>query len=177
MLLESQLESLRFPIGRWQKPTSSDTVARAADIATLAAFPARLRARLALASEAALDTPYRPDGWTVREVVHHCADSHMNCIIRIKLALTEEKPTIKPYAEELWALLPDYRMPVEHSLRLLESIHARLDHLLVHMRERDWAREYVHPQYRDTYTVEQVVSLYGWHCRHHFGHVALVVGE
>ena len=177
MLTESELEKLRFPVGRWQKPESSDATMRAADIATLAAFPAKLRARIDLATEAQLNTPYRPEGWTVRQVVHHCADSHMNCIIRVKLALTEDKPTIKPYAEELWAELPDYQMPVEHSLCMLESVHARLDHLLSRLQPADWAREYMHPQYGAIFTVAQVASLYAWHCRHHFGHMALVVGE
>ena len=95
-------------------------------VATLAAFPQRLRARLAGATDAQLDTPYRPEGWTVRQVVHHCADSHINCLIRIKLSLTEDQPTIKPYAEERWAELPDYRLPVEASLHLLDSVHARI---------------------------------------------------
>lgn len=175
MLTETQLESLRFPIGRWQKPTEVTPTERGAMIATLAAFPERLRTRLVDVTDTQLDTPYRLEGWTVRQVVHHCADSHINCLIRIKLSLTEDKPTIKPYAEERWAELPDYKLPIEHSLRLLESVHARIAYVLTHVQADDWAREYVHPQYGATFTLDQVLSLYAWHCDHHFGHVGLVV--
>ncbi len=175
MLSESQLESLRYPVGRWQRPEVLSTAQREAMIATLAAFPERLRARLSGATDALLDTPYRPEGWTVRQVVHHCADSHINCLIRIKLSLTEDLPTIKPYAEERWAELPDYKLPIESSLRLLESVHARIVYVLGHLQPGDWARAYLHPQYGATFTIDQVMALYAWHCDHHFGHVGLVV--
>jgi hypothetical protein len=175
MLTETQLEPLRFPIGRWQKPAVVTPSERAAMVATLAAFPQRLRARLAGATDAQLDTPYRPEGWTVRQVVHHCADSHINCLIRIKLSLTEDQPAIKPYAEERWAELPDYRLPVEASLQLLDSVHARIVHVLSHVQVADWARTYVHPQYGTAFSLDQVLSLYAWHCDHHFGHVGLVL--
>ena len=177
MLTDAQLEALRFPVGRWQRLEVANDGAIAEDIANLAAFPGRLRARLAHASDAQLDTPYRPDGWKVRQVVHHCADSHLNCLIRLKLALTEDMPTIKPYAEERWADLPDYQLPVESSLRMLESLHERIDFVLKHLQPSDWELAYVHPQYGKTFTIAQVVSLYAWHCLHHFGHVGLVVGE
>jgi hypothetical protein len=154
-----------------------DVVAQEADQAVIAAFPALLAAKVAHATDAQLDTPYRPDGWTVRQVVHHCADSHINCLIRLKLALTEDQPTIKPYAEERWAELPDYQLPIETSLRLLESVHARITYLLAGLAPGDWGRMYIHPQYGTTFTIAQVVSLYAWHCRHHFGHVCLVMGD
>lgn len=177
MLTESQLESLRFPVGRWQKPDVVTPAEWAEYQTILAGFPARLRTRLAQVTDTQLDTPYRPEGWTVRQVVHHCADSHMNCLIRLKLSLTEDKPTIKPYAEELWAELPDYILPIESSLRLLDCLHARIAYLLKHITPAQMAREYIHPQYQSIFRIDQVVSLYAWHCRHHFGHVALVVGE
>ncbi len=177
MLTEEQLESLRFPVGRWQKPEVVTADDWAEHLATLAGFPARLRKRLAHANDAQLDTPYRPDGWTVRQVVHHCADSHMNCLIRLKLSLTEDKPTIKPYAEELWAELPDYILPLEPSLRLLDGIHERISYLLTHITPAQRAREYIHPQYQSIFSIDQVVSLYAWHCKHHFGHVGLVVAK
>jgi hypothetical protein len=175
MLTETQLESLRFPVGRWQKPEVATVGDWEANQAILTAFPARLRAQLAAVTDVQLDTAYRPDGWTVRQVVHHCADSHMNCLIRLKLSLTEDKPTIKPYAEQLWAELPDYILPIESSLRLLDSLHARIAYLLTHITPAQRAREYIHPQYQSTYRIDEVVSLYAWHCRHHMGHIALVV--
>lgn len=175
MLPDTQLESLRFPVGRWQKPELVTTAELAADQATLSKFPTLLKARLAHATEAQLDTHYRPEGWTVRQVVHHCADSHINCLIRIKLSLTEDKPTIKPYEENLWAELPDYQLPIEPSLRLLESVHERICYVLAQVTPEQWAREYIHPQYQSIFRLDQVLSLYAWHCRHHFGHVGLVV--
>lgn len=175
MLTESQLESLRYPVGRWQRPTVHDPRAVASGRAVLAAFPAALRAAVQSLPDALLDTPYRPEGWTVRQVVHHVADSHLNCLVRFKLALTEELPTIKPYMEDRWARLPDYRLPVEGSLRLLEAVHDRIDHVVGGMADQDWLREYLHPEYGQTFALYQVLSLYAWHCDHHMGHVRLVV--
>jgi hypothetical protein len=174
-ITEAELEQLRFPVGRWQRPESLSEASLEADLATLAAFPSILTPRVAHLGDEILNTPYRPGGWTVRQVIHHCADSHINCWVRFKLALTEDNPTIKPYAEELWAELPDYQLPIASSLEMLTLVHARLTHIMTHMKPEDWLREYIHPQYGTTFALYQVASLYAWHCRHHLGHVGLVV--
>ena len=120
------MEDLRFPVGRHQRPASLTPDQRRAAIETIIATPARLRAAVRGLGESQLDTPYRPDGWTVRQVVHHVPDSHMNAFIRFKLALTEDTPTIKPYNEAAWAELADSRrVPIEVSLDLLDALHLR----------------------------------------------------
>jgi hypothetical protein len=172
---EASLENLKFPIGRWQRPEGVSAADLQTYQATLAAFPAQIRAQVAHLSDEVLNTPYRPEGWTVRQVVHHCADSHTNALIRFKLALTEEKPTIRPYKENLWAQLPDYHLPVESSLRIIDAVHERLVFVLQQMRPEDWAREYVHPEYGVVFRLDQVAALYAWHCRHHMGHIGLVI--
>ena len=175
MIPETELEKLRFPVGRWQRPESLSKASLEVDLATLAAFPSILTPKVAHLGDEILNTPYRPGGWTVRQVIHHCADSHINCWVRFKLALTEDNPTIKPYAEELWAELPDYQLPIASSLEMLTLVHARLTHIMTHLKPEDWLREYIHPQYGTTFALYQVASLYAWHCRHHLGHVGLVV--
>jgi hypothetical protein len=173
---EASLENLRFPIGRWQRPETALSAAELeAHMATLAGFPALIRAKVAHLTDEVLDTPYRPEGWTVRQVVHHCADSHTNGMIRTKLSLTEEKPTIKPYKENFWAQLPDYQLPVASSLRMIEVVHERWVFLLQQVQPEDWAREYVHPEYGTVFRLDQVVDLYAWHCKHHLGHICIVV--
>ena len=122
-------------------------------------------------SEQQLLTPYRDGGWTIAQVVHHLADSHLNSYIRFKLALTEDNPTIKPYDEAAWAMLADSRMPIDSSLQLLESVHARWVTLLRSMKEADFARTYVHPEHGKTFTLWGVLGMYAWHGRHHTAHV------
>src|SRR5581483_4295348 len=125
---------LRYPVGRFEPPTSITDEQRRAWIAEIASAPARFRQAVMDLNDVQLDTPYRPHGWTVRQVIHHVADSHMNSYIRFRLALTEDNPTVKPYHEELWAELPDAKtMPVEVSLELLETLHARWVKLLESM--------------------------------------------
>lgn len=178
MTTTTDLEQLRFPIGKWNRPETNDAASLAASIATLAAFPAKLRAAVAHLSDEQLDTPYRPGGWTVRQVVHHCADSHMNAYIRCKLALTEDKPTVKPYFEDRWAELKDGKtLPAEISLRLLEALHTRWEVLLRSMTDQQLLRSFIHPEFGVEYRLFQVISLYAWHSEHHLGHVRLVSGE
>src|SRR6185503_4026441 len=119
------MEDLRYPVGRFQRPRSLEPKQRRAAIDTIAEAPTKLRAAVAGLSDAQLDTPYRPEGWTVRQVVHHLADSHMNGMIRVKLALTEDTPTIKPYDENAWSTLPDMNLPIAVSLSLIDGIHTR----------------------------------------------------
>ena len=133
--------------------------------------PAELRAAVHGLSPEQLDTPYRLEGWTVRQVVHHLPDSHMNSFIRFKLALTEEEPTIKPYDEDLWARLGDVRnTPVEVSLRLLESLHQRWVVLLRSLGDEDWPRKFRHPEL-GVMSLERNLALYAWHGRHHVAHI------
>jgi hypothetical protein len=159
--------SLRYPIG---KPSESK-LSHAANIAAIAGLPLAMRAAVSGLSETQLETPYREGGWTVRQVVHHVADSHMNAYVRIRLALTEDWPAIKPYAEARWAELADAKtLPVEVSLRLLEALHERWAALLQSLGEADWARGYVHPE-NGRQTLDAVAALYSWHSRHHTAHV------
>jgi hypothetical protein len=159
--------SLRYPIGDFDQSQMD----RTRDIAAIAGLPSALRAAISGLSDAQLDTPYREGGWTVRQLVHHVADSHINAYVRIRLALTEDWPTIKPYAEAEWATLEDARtLPVEVSLALLESLHRRWVVLLESLAESDWARGYVHPE-DGREPLETVAAIYSWHGRHHVAHV------
>jgi hypothetical protein len=160
----------RFPIGKFRRAEANLTD-HAAHLAVLAALPENLRAAIEGLSTAQLDTPYRDGGWTVRQLVHHVADSHMNACIRIRLALTEDWPTIKPYDEKLWAELSDARTaPPDLSLRLLDALHYRWVVLLRALSEDQWQRGYVHPE-NGRQTIAEAVALYDWHSRHHTAHI------
>jgi hypothetical protein len=161
---------LSYPIGRFDRPGPSTAADRAARMDTLAALPANLRGAVRGLGDAQLDTPYRPGGWTVRQLVHHVADSHMNGYTRVKLALTEENPVIKPYEEAEWAKLPDSRLPVELSLSILDAVHARLDAILRSLTPEQWARPFLHPA-GGPQTIDIWAALYSWHSRHHTAHV------
>jgi uncharacterized damage-inducible protein DinB len=161
----------RYPIGHPDlKPVLSAEERRAA-IDSIAAVPANLRAAVAGLTPEQLDTPYREGGWTVRQVVHHVPDSHMNAYIRFKLGLTEDTPTIKLYEEGLWAQLDDSRTtPPEVSLTLLETLHRRWVDILKSMRPEDFQRTLNHPE-KGRLTLDQMLGLYHWHGRHHVAHV------
>lgn len=164
---------LAYPIGRFERPTSSTNADRAQRITNLAALPANLRGATRGLSDEQLDTPYRPAGWTVRQLVHHVADSHMNGYVRVKLALTEENPVIRPYDEKRWAELADSRLPIEVSLGILEGVHARLDALLRSLTPEQFARPFVHPD-SGPQTLDVWVAMYDWHSRHHTAHVTML---
>ena len=162
---------LRYPIGRFKTHAAISSGERADAIATLAELPEQLRNATDGLSAAQLSTPYREGGWTVRQVVHHVPDSHMNSFIRCKLALTEEEPTIKPYDEDSWARLGDVRnTAVEVSLSLLESLHQRWVVLLRSLRDEDWSRNFRHPEL-GLMSLEKNLALYAWHGRHHVAHI------
>jgi len=161
---------LRYPIGKFKKTEGVSDAQRTALIAAIAEAPAKLRAAATGLSEEQLDTPYRPGGWTVRQVVHHVPDSHMNSLVRFKLALTENEPTIKPYDEARWAELADAKGPIEPSLLLLENLHERWLVLLKSLKAADWQRTFRHPE-RGTMTLEETLQLYAWHGRHHVAHI------
>lgn len=160
----------RYPVGRFTAPSSISPSERTDAIATLAELPEQLRNAVDGLSFAQLSTPYRDGGWTLRQVVHHVADSHMNAVVRVKLALTEDWPTIKPYDEKAWATLHDVSAPIEWSLELVESLHARWVMLLQSLTEAQWHRGYDHPEAGRT-TVEAATLMYAWHSRHHVAHI------
>jgi hypothetical protein len=164
------MEELKYPVGVYQLPQSITPAERRSWMDEIASTPLELRAAVRGLSEAQLDTPYRPGGWTVRQVVHHVPDSHMNCFLRMKFALAEDRPTIKPYDEAQWALLPDTKADIEMSLRLMDSLHERWMFLLENLTETQWKRTFLHPELgaRD---LEQTASLYAWHGRHHVAHI------
>jgi uncharacterized damage-inducible protein DinB len=168
--MTDQLEDLRFPIGRFRSPASSVAGVRAAQIETLRLLPERLRAAVSGLDDAQLDTPYREGGWTVRQLVHHIADSHANAYIRCKLALTEDWPTIKPYDEAAWAKLADSRLPIEPSLALVDALHGRWVALFESLSEEDFQKGYEHPQ-QGRQTVAKALAIYDWHSRHHTAHI------
>jgi len=170
-LAEGDLELLRYPIGRFRARSSLSRAEREAMIDDIAALPPDLRMAVANLSSDQLDTPYRPGGWTVRQVVHHVPDSHLNAYVRFKLAATEEEPTIKPYDEAAWAELPDARgEDIEGSLLLLEAVHRRWTHFLRSLDEVQFDRSFRHPEL-GTITLEHNLQLYAWHGRHHRAHV------
>jgi hypothetical protein len=160
----------RHPIGKHQRQANYAPADLEGMIRTLEQFPAQFRAAFSGLNAVQLETPYRDGGWTLRQLAHHVPDSHMNAYVRFKLALTEANPTIKPYAEELWANLPDSSLPIEVSLSLLEGIHSRWTVILRSLQPSDWARTYNHPQNGLT-RLDQGLALYDWHSRHHLGHV------
>jgi len=162
----------RYPVGKFDSKAPLTAASRAAAIADIAALPGTLRAAVAGLDDAQLDTPYRPDGWTVRQVVHHMADSHLNAFTRVKLALTEDNPTIKPYDEKAWAELVDARtMPVACSLGIIEGMHQRWVTLLGSLGDAHFARTVVHPEHGRMMSIDYLTALYAWHCRHHVAHI------
>jgi uncharacterized damage-inducible protein DinB len=162
----------RYPMGKFAPPEQFTPALRAGFIADIAAVPAALRRALEGLSVEQRRTPYREGGWTVAQVVHHLADSHMNAYVRIKLALTELQPTIKPYNENQWAQLPDASdADVEDSLRLLEALHSRWATMATHLKVDDFERTMVHPE-RGLTTIDRTFALYAWHGRHHVAHIA-----
>ncbi|HUN88392.1 MAG TPA: bacillithiol transferase BstA [Terriglobales bacterium] len=162
---------LRYPIGKFQPQPAYTETERAAMIQEIAELPAKLRSAVSGLNEQQLETRYREGGWTVRQVVHHLADSHMNSYVRFRLALTENAPTIKPYDEAAWAELTDARRePVEISLRLLESLHHRWVVLLQSLTPEDWKHTFVHPE-RGSLDLATNLALYAWHGKHHVAHI------
>ena len=163
--------SLQYPVGRFTAPDEITGAQRASAIAALAALPVAMRTAVDGLTDAQLETPYRDDGWTVRQVVHHVADSHMHAYIRVKFALTEESPTVRPYDEAAWAELPDVsRVPAQVSLSLIDGIHARWVACLAGLHEAQFARPFVHPELGPQ-RLDLSLLRYDWHGRHHVAHV------
>jgi hypothetical protein len=165
------MTDLRFPIGKFKYEGPPTPEQRQALLLQIEQAPARLRAAVKDLTPEQLDTPYRPEGWTVRQVVHHVPDSHLNAYVRFKLALTEDEPTIKPYAEDRWAKLGDTAAtPVEVSLALLDSLHDRWGRLLRSLQPEDWKRTFRHPEL-GLVPLEKNLALYAWHGQHHVAHI------
>ncbi len=165
------MDDLRFPVGKFHYSGAGSAGEQQVFLEEIAQTPARLRAAVAGLDEKQFDTPYRPGGWTVRQVVHHVPDSHLNSYVRFKLALTEDEPTIKTYAEDRWAELPDNKAtPVEVSLTLLDSLHDRWVRLLRSLTPEQWKRTFRHPELGPM-TLEKTLALYAWHGRHHVAHI------
>ena len=162
----------RFPIGPFDRKDRLTTAERDAFIEQIASAPQRMREAVMKMDETQLDTPYRDGGWTVRQVVHHVPDSHLNAYIRFKLALTENSPTIKPYDEAAWAELPDTReTPIDTSLVILEKLHDRWVRVIRSMKEADFARTLLHPEHKGPMTLDTLLAMYAWHGRHHVAHI------
>jgi uncharacterized damage-inducible protein DinB len=175
MSTTAPIQDLSYPIGKFRYETPLNKAQRDAALDVIADVPGKLREAVQGLSPAQLDTPYRPGGWTVRQVVHHLPDSHMNAVIRTKLALTETEPTIKPYDEKGWAELADTRLtPIETSLALLEAVHERWNHLLRAMGDDDFARTFRHPEH-GVRTLDWLVALYAWHGPHHVAHITRLI--
>ena len=164
---------LRFPVGKFTRPANALTATeRKTAIETIARTPAMFRAAVDGLNERQLDTPYRPDGWTVRQVVHHLPDSHMNAYIRFKLGLTEDKPTIKAYNEAKWAEMDDGKSKlVSDSLNLLDGLHRRWVFLLERMKPADFARTVIHPEWDRPPSLDDLLAMYAWHGPHHTAHI------
>ncbi|MGI8842911.1 MAG: YfiT family bacillithiol transferase [Gemmatimonadaceae bacterium] len=166
---------LRYPIGRFSYPERTTAQAISAAIARIEEAPSALRAAVERLSPEQLDTPYRPGGWTVRQVIHHLPDSHVNAYVRTKLALTEDDPVIRPYDEQLWAALPDAAStPIETSLLLLENLHRRWVALLRSCDDGAFARQLRHPEI-GSLTLGQLIIQYGWHGDHHVAHITTLL--
>ena len=163
-------EDLRYPIGKFSRGIEITNELRTNFINEINELPDKLKAAVEDLNDQQLDTPYRPEGWTVRQTVHHVADSHLNSQIRFKLALTEEVPTIRPYFEDRWAELGDSRLPIEPSIKIIEGLHQRWTTLLNSMSESDFQRKLIHPDSGE-WTLAQMLALYAWHGKHHTAHI------
>lgn len=167
----------RYPIGNFQRLAEIAEANRDEAIAVITALPSKLRAAVAGWTDEQLDTPYREGGWTVRQLIHHIADSHGQSSTRLRKALTENHPTIQAYNEKLWAELPDDReAPVELSLTLLDGVHGRWAYLLQHLSPEQWQRTFQHPE-SGPWTIEAVTQLYAWHSRHHLAHITTLAQQ
>ena len=166
------MEELKYPIGRFTKPESIGPKQFNEFISVIELFPAKIKAGVLFLNDEQLNTAYRLGGWTIRQVVNHCADSHVNAFIRVKLALTEDSPTITAYKQELWAELADSKlMPIAPALQIIEGVHARWTSVLKSLEQKDWHRTFIHPEKGRAVSIEESTANYAWHCEHHLGHI------
>ena len=165
-----EIEKLKYPIGKFDCPTNISQQKLTDWISIIEHLPSRLNNLVEDFTEAQLDTPYRPKGWTVRQVIHHLPDSHVNAYIRFKWSLTEENPTIKAYHEDRWAELHDYRGPIQPSLNMLQSLHDKWTYLLKGLDIERLNNAYMHPESGES-ILKNIVGMYAWHSNHHFAHI------
>ena len=171
-MTKSELQLLKYPIGKFEQPEKITPEILRGYINDIEALPARLKSAIKKLTPEMLDTDYRPGGWTVRQLVHHFGHSHLNALNRLKLALTEPDPVIRPYNEKKWVTLPDaIHADIAPSVKLTEAIHASWVILLKQMKPRDFARCYIHPDGNIRYRLDVATGLYAWHCNHHLAHI------
>jgi len=167
-----ELNTLKFPIGVYAPNLNPSNEELSEWISTIEQFPEQVKREVSNLSPVQLLWKYRPDGWDIRQVVHHCADSHMNSIIRFKLALTEEKPLIKPYREDLWAVLADsLEMDLNSAIKILEGVHDKWVKLLRNLNKNQLNQTFIHPEHSREISVKENIGLYNWHCKHHLAHI------
>ena len=170
-MTNQELEFLKYPIGKFECPTEISKQHIIDWISILDAFPERLENLVKNLNTKQLDTPYRPNGWTVRQVIHHISDSHHNSYTRFKWAITEDNPLIKAYNENDWAQQHDYNQPIENSLLHIKVIHAKLVHFVKGFPFEDLKRTFIHPEGHETVTLKENLGIYAWHSNHHFAHI------
>eukprot|EP01136_Pigoraptor_vietnamica_P006080 Opistho-1_new@38577 len=170
------LEKLKYPIGKYEPPTEFTAEQMNLWIAALASLPQEIAECTANLDEDALAKVYRPNGWTVKQVIHHLADSHINAYTRVKLTLTEENPIIRPYFEDRWAMLPDGKDgDISLSIAILKAVHERLVLLLTSLSQQDFKRTYIHPEAQQQFSLAYLVGNYAWHGKHHLAHIKLTM--
>lgn len=166
------IDTLKFPIGKYYKVKNITKAILEDSISSIESFPKRLQECVHSFEPEQFETPYRPNGWTVKQLIHHCADSHMNSLIRFKLSLTENSPTIKPYDQDKWAALADStESDVSFALKMLEGIHDRWVYLLRSLSEEDLDKSFFHPESQKLISIRENICIYAWHCEHHLAHI------
>lgn len=171
------MEHLKYPFGRFEYGKTYSSAETKKHIDAIEALPSELNALADRLSPAQMEKSYRPGGWTARQIIHHIADSHSNALIRVKLALTENTPVIKPYDQDAWAALEDVKAPVNVSLKMVEAIHERWTWLLKSMREKDFSKKYIHPEYNREFQLDEFIALYAWHGKQHCGHLQIILEQ
>jgi len=166
------LEQLKYPIGKFKKPENVGKTEREEAIRILQIFPEQLKQLTLSLKEEQLDMPYRPGGWTIRQLIHHISDSHHHSYNRIRWTLTENKPTIKAYNQDAFAAMYDYsHAPIAWSLNHIEAVHHKIVYILKHVQEADWERSFIHPETKEEIPLKNLIMLYAWHSMHHFTHI------
>ena len=175
-LTEEQLFAYKYPVGKFIQPEKITVDDHKLWTSYLGEFPTLLRKEVTGWTEEKWDTPYRPGGWTARQLIHHIADSHANALIRVKLALTENEPTIKPYHQDGWGNLSDsLQAPADLSLKMIEGVHGRWSYMLCRLSAEEWQKTFFHPDMKYLFTIERATALYFWHSRHHLAHLAKMI--